>query len=108
MGQQSPGGQSRMRSVPCADSLPPFCSQGSRETLVMLVPAETPDSLALLGYAPSPPSRMGREPDQVFQESTWKTGVGGHQGPSSNPPPRHLPHFLTLGGSTSSQSRPCP
>ena len=27
----SPGGQSRMRSVPlCADSLPPFCSQGSR------------------------------------------------------------------------------
>ena len=27
----SPGDQSRMRSVPlCADSLPPFCSQGSR------------------------------------------------------------------------------
>lgn len=27
----SPGGQSRMRSVPlCANSLPPFCSQGSR------------------------------------------------------------------------------
>ena len=89
--------QSRMRSVPlCADSLPPFCSQGSRGD---------PGDAGPRGESGQPGPKVCPLPTlQDGAGSLTKSsrnlplsplGVGGHQGPSSNPPTS--PIFSPLG-----------